>query len=152
MRVTAVRLLGLCVWLTLGWNAAAEAHWVRPEQVLAQLRAPELAESYGIVSVEIDVHLERLLVIRVDDRWRRQEPFVRRSSAEAWRELWRRAVPQGVLAIIDAESSTSLVGFDGRGRAVLRGPSHGSSVRNGEAERSAETMQPGQGQTKLNVD
>ena len=105
-------------------GAAARAHWVTPEEVVAELDAPATRTSLDVLSVARDARLPRLLVVRVGPRWTELDPALRREAAEAWRELWRHAVPDGVLAVTDA-SGRSLVSFDAAGRAQLRDPPSG---------------------------
>ena len=119
--VTALAVLAPSAW----------AHSVKPEQVIASLRAPSLRESLGVVAVERSGGLPRLLVIAVDARWRQAAPQARRAAAEDWYQRWRRSAPQGIVAIVDAASRDSLVSFDGNGRASLK-----SGAANGEAAAS----------------
>lgn len=114
--------------LLLGWAGAASvaapaaAHWVRPEQVVALLRQPELGACCGVVGVERSEALPRLLLVRVDGRFRALPATRQIELAEQWWHLWRSASPQGVLAIVDAATDASLVSFDPEGRARLRPP------------------------------
>jgi hypothetical protein len=87
--------------------------------VIAQLRAPELRETYFIVEVARSPDLPRLLVVRVDRRWSEVEPARRARAAEQWRRLWRESTAQGVLAIVDSKGEATLVSFDAHGRALL---------------------------------
>lgn len=99
----------------------ARAHWVQPEQVIAQLRVPALRQAFGITEVTRHPDLPRMLVIRVGPRWTEVAAPQRRAAAERWRHLWRHSVPQGILAILDAATDRSLINFDAEGRAMLRG-------------------------------
>jgi hypothetical protein len=101
--------------------APARAHRVAPEEVLAELASPASRARLDVVSAARDPRLPRLVVVRVGARWPGLDPALRRESAEAWRERWRHAVPDGVVAVTDA-SGHSLVSFDAAGRAQLRDP------------------------------
>ena len=98
------------------------AHWDRPETVIAQLRAPELRQAFGITATERAADLARLLVIRVGPQWFQKPADARRTAAERWWQQWRHAVPQGIVAILDESSGQSLVSFDAHGRAGVKEP------------------------------
>jgi len=119
-RLAAAGLAVLAV--QAGATGSAPAHWVRPEQVVALLRQPELGRCCGVVGVERSEALPRLLLVRVDPRFRGLSPARQIELAEEWWHLWRSASPSGVLAIVDAATDTSLVSFDPEGRARLRSP------------------------------
>ncbi len=121
MRPEALRLgVSLASLVTLA--APATAHWVRPEEVVALLRQPELGRRCGVVGVERSEALPRLLLVRVDARFRALPAARQVELAEEWWHLWRSASPSGVLAIVDAETDASLVSFGPDGRARLRAP------------------------------
>jgi len=104
----------------------AAAHSVDPESVVRELRAPALRERFDVRAVERHADLPRLLVVRVGPGWPRVASGRRRESAEAWLARWRHAVPQGIVAIVDAASGRSLVNFDVGGRAVLEDEHEGA--------------------------
>lgn len=108
----------LALALALAAGGAARAHRVAPEEVVALLGGADARERLGVDGAARDPRLPRLLVVRVGPRWEALDPELRREAAEAWRELWRHAVPDGVLAVADADGR-SLVGFDAAGRARL---------------------------------
>jgi hypothetical protein len=97
---------------------------VAPEDVVAELGAPDARARFDVVAVARDARLPRLLVVRVGPRWPGLDPALRREVAEGWRELWRHAVPDGVLAVTD-EAGRSLVSFDAGGHAQLRDAARG---------------------------
>jgi hypothetical protein len=117
--------LAASVWLSA---AAAFAHWLQPDDVLAELRSPALARSFDVQSVERNANLPRLLVMHVGPRWEAVDPALRQQSAERWFHLWRSASRLGILAIVDA-SGRSLVSFDAFGHAQLR--SHAPATKSG---------------------
>jgi hypothetical protein len=92
---------------------------VTPEEVVAGW-APETAPA-SACGVARDARLPRLLVVRVGPRWDELDDALRGETAEAWRELWRHAVPDGILAVTD-ESGRSRIGFDAAGGARLLPP------------------------------
>ncbi len=78
----------------------------------------QLRERVGVVSVEQQAGLPRLLVIKVRrDRWGSVSPVQRQRLAEEWWENWRHNVPEGIVAVLDAKSEQSVVNFDGVGQA-----------------------------------
>ena len=118
-----MRRLCLAVLLAAALAPAApapvRAHWVTPEDVVAELDAPDARARFDVLDVARDARLPRLLVVRVGPRWAALDPALRREVAEGWRELWRHAVRDGVLAVTD-EAGRSLVSFDAGGHAQLR--------------------------------
>jgi len=98
---------------------AAVAHWLAAEDVVTELRDPAYRERFGVTRVDRHPDLERLLVIRVGPGWQRVAPATRRQTAESWLARWQLAVPQGIVAVLDAASDRSLVNFDPGGRATL---------------------------------
>jgi len=97
----------------------AGAHRLAAEEVLTELRAPAYRERFDVIRVDRLPGLERLLVVRVGSGWRRAAPAARREAAESWWVRWRHAVPQGIVAVLDAATDRSLVNFDAQGRAAL---------------------------------
>jgi hypothetical protein len=94
----------------------AAAHWVEPEQVVAQLRAEP---DCGVVDVRRAARIPRLLVVEVDARWAVLPAERRRRTAETWWSLWRESTADGIVAITDGRGE-SLVNFDAVGGAHLR--------------------------------
>ncbi len=102
--------------------ANAAAHTLHPSQVVAGLESKPVRERYGVVAVVRNPDLERMLSVRVDERFRKLEAHQQRHFAESWLHLWKKATPNGVFAVLDAASGESLVSFDGEGRARLKRP------------------------------
>jgi hypothetical protein len=75
-----------------------------------------------VSAVARDEKVSRLLVIRVGSGCSKVPPDERTAAAEEWWALWRDAVPQGIVAVLDAETSASLVNFDPAGGARLVAP------------------------------
>lgn len=115
-----VRAAALGAALAAFAAGAARAHWLDPDQLVAELRSDRLA-AVGVVGAERDARLPRLLVVHVGPGWDAVTPDARRDLAEAWRAHWREALPDGVLAIVDA-GGRSRVGFDPGGHAQLHDP------------------------------
>jgi hypothetical protein len=105
--------------LVLGPAAPAGAHWLMPEQVLAELRSPAVRDAFGVVEAAPKADLPRLLVIRVDARWAKRPAAERRAAAERWDRRWHESVPQGIVAIVDETSGRSLVSYDAHRAARL---------------------------------
>jgi len=102
---------------------SALAHSTTPEQVVARLSADDVARAFGLSGVAREPTLPRLLVIRVGPHWYELAPELRLNAAAEWMELWRTSVASGVVAIVDAASEQSVVGFDAAGRPHLQNPS-----------------------------
>jgi hypothetical protein len=94
--------------------ATAQAHWPRPEDVVARIDG---ARAQGVMDVRPDAAVPRLLVVRVGPPWHALPVAERRALAEAWRQEWREAVPNGLLGVVDAERGAAVVNFDANGRA-----------------------------------
>jgi hypothetical protein len=111
--------------LVAGWLAAlavaapVDAHWLRPEQVIAMLESADSRQRDGVVDASRSVDQPRLLVVSVGSAWVERPASQRRELAMRWRRHWREAVPSGLLAIVEVESKRSLVGFDAAGRPLL---------------------------------
>jgi hypothetical protein len=100
--------------------ARAAAHWPSPESMVAALNAPESRAATGVERAERDAANPRVLIVRVGTRWFGREGADRLVQARCWREDWRRTVPQGVVAVLDARSDAPVVGFGPRGAVFLR--------------------------------
>lgn len=112
----AVRAPVFLAALLLAGSAAA--HHATPQEVVARLNGTEMRTEYGIASAAIAEDLLRMLVVRVGPAWFQIDPVRRVGAAESWYALWRDAVPDGVLAIVDA-AERPVVNFDSAGRARL---------------------------------
>lgn len=99
---------------------AVDAHWQRPEDVMARIVAPASRETLGVVTATRDPRLPRLLIIRVGAPWAAADTARRRHVAEEWWTAWRHVVPQGIVAILEEGSDRPLVNFGVGGRAVLQ--------------------------------
>jgi hypothetical protein len=113
---------GLAAALALGIALAppARAHWLQPEQVIAEVKSAASRSRYGVADAVRSADQPRLLIVSVQPRWAELEAAERREVAERWRRHWRESVSAGIVAIVDAESGRSVVGFDASGRAQLR--------------------------------
>jgi hypothetical protein len=90
---------------------------VAPDEVIARIAAEK--SGAGVESVARDARASRLLVVRVGPAWTRLAPARRLALADAWRHLWRDAVPRGIVAVLDAATGRALVNFDATGRARM---------------------------------
>jgi hypothetical protein len=99
----------------------AAAHHATPEQVVARLNSADMRVPFDITGVERPPELPRMLLVRVGRGWQQVDAVRRVETAEAWYTLWRDAVPNGILAIVDA-ADRPLVNFDSSGRARLQEP------------------------------
>ena len=113
----AIAVLATVVAASLPGTAGA--HHVTPEEVIQSLINTGARQKFDITAAERSAHQPRLLTIRVGPGWTGVYPARRVVAAEEWYQLWRDAVPDGVLAIVDA-AERPLVIFDPDGRATLR--------------------------------
>jgi len=104
--------------LTMAFVARAWAHAPSPDDVVASLVAPAARVAAGVERVERDTTNPRLLLVRVGPGWFALPRDARAEMAAEWHESWRRAVPQGVIAILDARTDRAVVRY-GRGGVVM---------------------------------
>ena len=121
-RVIATVALALFAGLAGVAPGRTHAHALSVDQVIAQLRAPDMVEAFDVVSVDRSADLDRLLLVRVGPGWQRADPALRREASQKWLHMWRAATRNGIVAVVDAASEVSLVGFDADGRATLKSP------------------------------
>ncbi len=94
----------------------AGAHSPSPGSVIALAAGDAVA---GVTRAERDPTNPRVLVVRVGPSWFVLDAGERLARARRWRDDWRHAVPQGVVAILDAASQAPVVGFGARGTVHL---------------------------------
>jgi hypothetical protein len=104
--------------LGLALVAPAWAHTPSPDDVVASLAAPPARVAAGVERVERDGKNPRLLLVRVGSGWFALSRDARAQLAAEWHESWLRAVPQGVIAILDARTDRAVVRY-GRGGVVV---------------------------------
>lgn len=119
-RSARFRLALISAAVLAGLVTTAHAHSLSAAQVMARLRAADMVEAFDVVSVERKADLERLLLVRVGPGWQRADPALRREVAQKWLHMWKAATANGIVAVLDADSEASLVGFDAQGRATLK--------------------------------
>jgi hypothetical protein len=115
--------VGLVVLATAG---PAVSHQETPEIIVADLGSAKAREASGIVRVVRDTTQPRLLVVRVGDAWWKLPAEVRRDRASEWGTRWRHAVPQGIVAVVDAKTEQPVVRFGPRGEVVGIAPAPGA--------------------------
>jgi hypothetical protein len=104
-------------------DGATSAHWVTPDQILADLNSPQTRAALGVSQATRDERTPRLLIIRVGDRWYALDPAIRKAQATAWRDLWHHNVPGGIIAVLDAGTGKPVVQFGPQGKVDrLGGP------------------------------
>jgi hypothetical protein len=97
----------------------ASAHHITPDQMIQSLINTGAKQKFDITAAERSTDLPRMLIIRVGPGWTGVYPTRRVLAAEEWYQMWRDAVPNGVLAIVNA-AERPVVNFDPQGRATLR--------------------------------
>lgn len=108
------------VFLALAVAGAAAAHSPTPASLLESLNAPAARAALGVERAEQDRINPRILIVRVGGRWFDLDGADRLLQARIWRDDWRRAVPRGVVAVLDARSDAPVVGFGPGGTVFLR--------------------------------
>jgi hypothetical protein len=98
--------------------SAAQAHTLSSEEVIASLATPTARVAAGVERAERDPRNPRVLVVRVGPGWFAMTPAARAGMAADWWAGWRRAVPQGVVAVLDRGTDRAVVRF-GRAGAVV---------------------------------
>ena len=105
------RLAKLALAGTMWTAVAAGAHTPSPDAIVARLGGETARRDAGVESAARDARLPRLLVVRVGPAWTALPAERRAALAAAWWQAWRHAVPQGVVAILDAATGRSVVSF-----------------------------------------
>lgn len=93
-----------------------------PEAIVARLSSDVARREAGIESAARDPKLPRLLVVRVGPRWGELSAERRQALAGGWWAAWRHAVPQGIVAVLDAATDRSLVDFARDGTPQIASP------------------------------
>lgn len=115
-RLAALALAGT-VWAAV----PAGGHTLSPDAIVAQLGGEAARREAGVESAARDPRLPRLLVVRVGPAWASLPVERRAALAAAWWRTWRHAVPQGIVAILDAASDRSVVRFAADGTPGIVG-------------------------------
>ena len=105
-------------WLVVLACAPAWAHTPAPEDVVATIAEPAARVAAGVERAQRDVRNPRVLLVRVGPTWFAQPREARAAAAAEWRGAWRRAVPDGVVAVLDAATDRAVVRY-GPGGVVL---------------------------------
>jgi alkylhydroperoxidase family enzyme len=115
--LAAVALAG-----AVGAAPPSAAHTLSPEAIVAEIGGEAARREAGVASAARDARLPRLLVVRVTPTWGALSAERRAALAAAWWTAWRHAVPQGIVAILDAADDRSLVSFAVDGTPRLAAP------------------------------
>jgi hypothetical protein len=109
------------VLLAVAASVSAQAHTLTAEEVVASVSAPAARVATGVERVAPSPANERVLVVQVGRRWYDLPVEHRSATAAEWRDLWRHAIPSGVVAVLDARSGSPVVRFaPGGGVAAVR--------------------------------
>ena len=106
------------VLLALVVGVSAHAHTLTVDEMIASLAAPAARVATGVERVARASANERVLVVQVGVRWYDLSPEERSAAASGWRDAWRRVVPAGVVAVLDARSGAPVVRFAPGGSVV----------------------------------
>ena len=110
----------LVVALALGLARPVPAHSPTPASVVEALNARDVRVALGVRRAERDEKNPRVLVVRVDPRWFAIDRGERLLQARIWRDDWRHAVGQGVVAVLDARTDLPVVDYGPGGAVYLR--------------------------------
>jgi hypothetical protein len=99
------------VLLALVVGVSAHAHTLSAEEVVASLASPAARVATGVERVAPSPANERVLVVQVGRRWYDLPVEDRAATAGEWRDLWRHAMPSGVVAVLDARTGSPVVRF-----------------------------------------
>jgi hypothetical protein len=88
--------------------------------MVAALNAPETRTALGLQSAMRDARNPRVLVVRVDAHWFALDRADRLLQARLWRDDWRHAVAQGVVAVLDARTDLPVIDYAPGGAVFLR--------------------------------
>ena len=97
--------------IALLWSGVARAHWMSPDEVVAQVASPSTRTALGVESAAHDKNNARLLIIRVGPTWYAQPRERRAKQSREWVDLWHRSVEKGLIAILDAKTDKPVVRF-----------------------------------------
>ncbi len=104
--------------IVLALAGLAGAHSLAPEDVVASMSEPAARVATGVDRVVVDARNPRVLLIRVGPGWFVLPADARVATAESWRSAWRAAVPQGVVAVLDASTAEPVVRYGLAGQVV----------------------------------
>ena len=114
------RLPLVAIVVALGLARTAPAHSPTPASMLEALNAPEARAALGVQRAEQDAKNPRVLIVLVEPRWFELDRAERLLQARIWRDDWRRAVAQGVVAVLDARTDLPVIGYAPGGTVFLR--------------------------------
>jgi hypothetical protein len=97
---------------------SAWGHTPSADELIASLAAPAARVASGVERADRDARNPRVLVVRVGPAWFALPSRVRAEAAAEWYATWRRAVPQGIVAVLEAATDRVVVRF-GRAGAVV---------------------------------
>jgi hypothetical protein len=95
--------------------AAAVAHSVDPDEVVAYLNSAKVRDREGIERAGRAEKLPEVLIIEVGARWYAIDLQKRRTFARQWRDLWTHAVRKGRVSVIDGDTGAPVVRYGPRG-------------------------------------
>ena len=97
--------------IALAWAGVASAHWMSPDEVVAQVGAPSSREALGVEGATHDQNNARLLSLRVGPDWYALPRAKRAKQAREWLDRWHRSVERGIVAILDAKTDKPVVRY-----------------------------------------
>jgi hypothetical protein len=110
--------------LVLAWARIVGAHWMTPDEVVAEVSSPQARTTLGVEAAVHDPQNARLLIVRVGSAWYALPRAKRVKQAGEWVDLWHRSVEKGLVAVLDARTDKPVVRFvRGAVAEVLDAPS-----------------------------
>jgi hypothetical protein len=110
-----MRRLAMLVLLA---TTAAHGHTPSADEVVASIGSPDARSVAGVERAEQDRANPRVLRVHVGARWFALPREARAARAVDWHAAWRHAVPDGVVAVLDARTDRPVVRY-GRGGSVV---------------------------------
>lgn len=112
----------LCLILLTGWLTAPTAigaHHLTVGDVLAILNRDDVKERTGIREAKVDPNLKRHLIIKVSETWYNLPAQRREKLAATWLQLWKDAMKNGIVSVLDAVSNEPVVNYSPSGSVSL---------------------------------
>ena len=118
MQRTAARVSLLFV-LLLAYHPVANAHHLTVQQVLDGLNSDGMKKQAGVEEAAVDKKVTRLLWIRIGPRWYKLTDLERERLAVQWLKMWKDAVPNGIVSVVDLVTSEPVVSYHPSGKVTF---------------------------------
>jgi hypothetical protein len=113
------RLIFTLLIVCAGVPTTFSAHHLTVGEVLEMLNRNEVRAHTGIHEAKVDPKLKRHLIIKVNDIWYKLSASRRQKLAAVWLEMWRDAMQNGIVSVLDAVSYEPVVNYSPSGSVSL---------------------------------